>query len=100
MTSFFQTVRDEDAAPSVLRTLNPWTAALGVLAAVLLVGGLITTAVGLHVIGTFDGTVLGDDQRFDEAVATAIVGGVAILLSVLVCASWLLLGAIGWGRRH
>jgi hypothetical protein len=101
MTSFFQTVQTGDAeAAAVTRVaVNPWKAVLGVLALVLLLGGMITVAAGLSVVGNFANTVLGEDQRFDAAVATAIVGGVAILLGIVVGTCWLVLGALGWTRR-
>jgi hypothetical protein len=88
--------------PSVLELVpnaNYWKAALGILAGVLVLGGIIAAGIGLSIVGDFGGTVLGQDQRFDEGVAAAIVGGAAIFLGVLVGAAWLVLGAIGWRRR-
>lgn len=102
MSSFFQTVpaRDTDAAPATALVLNWWMVALGALAAVLVVGGVITVAVGFSTIGRYEDTVLGQIAEFDEAVAVAIVGGAAIVLGIVVGACWLVLGAIGRSRRN
>jgi hypothetical protein len=79
---------------------NPWMLAIAVVSGVLIVGGAITVAVGLADLAHYDNTVLGQDVHFDAAVATAIVGGAAILLGVLVGTCCLVLGAVGWDRRH
>lgn len=72
--------------------------ALGGLAGLLVLAGVIAVAVSLNTIGDFGGTVLGQDQRFDAAVATAIAGGAAIVLGVVVGAAWLVLGAVRFRR--
>jgi uncharacterized membrane protein len=73
--------------------------ALGVLAAVLLLGGCITVATGLGAMTRFEGFVLGHDENFDSAVATAMVGGCAIVLGILVGTCWLVIGAVRRERR-
>lgn len=102
MSSFFQLLPDADveSEPVRGRSVDPWRAAVGVLAAVLLVGGVIAVAVGLSILGGWENTVLGQSPVYDGGVATAIVGGAAIVLSVLVGTCWLVLGAIGAGRRY
>ncbi len=89
--------------PSVLElapVVNPYTAVLAVLAVVLLIGGVITASIGLGTAGQFDGAVLGQSQGYDQAVATAVVGGATIVLGVLVGTVWLVVGAAGWYRRR
>ena len=101
MSSFLQVVpeSDADSGQAAARMVNPWMAALGVLAGLLLLGGVVTVAVGLSITGTWDDTVLGQNQGYDGGVATAIVGGAAIVLAVLVGACWLVLGAVALNRR-
>jgi hypothetical protein len=84
----------------LIRTANPWKVALGILAGALVLGGIIAASVGLNTVGDFEGTVLGQDQRFDEAVATAILGAGAIFLGITVGAAWLVLCAISWRRQN
>jgi ABC-type Fe3+ transport system permease subunit len=99
VSSFFRTLSESGAGPSRRLGLNPWTVALGVLAVVLVLGGLITVAVGLGTMEHFEDFVLGQDEKFDSAVATAVVGGVAILLGIVVGTCWLVLGAVKRERR-
>ena len=100
MSSLFQTVpeHDADAATDTAAAPNPWMIWLGVLAGVLLLAGVITVMIGLGGVANFEDVVLGQSEAFDQAVATAVVGGVAILLGVMVGTCWLVLGAIGWRR--
>ena len=98
-TELQQAIRT-DGIQAVARFVNLWRVALGVLAAVLLVGGAVTATIGLRTISDFDGTVLGQDATFDGGVATAIVGGVAILLGVAVGSCWLIIGALRWHREE
>lgn len=79
---------------------NPWTIALAVAAGVLLVAGAITTGIGLAEVGKYEGTVLGQIAGFDAAVATAIVGGVSIMLGIAVGTCVLVLAAFAWERRQ
>jgi hypothetical protein len=80
--------------------MNPWMVALGTLAGALVLGGIITAMIGLNTVGNFGDNALGQNQRFDDAVAVAIVGGAAIFLGITVGAAWLVLGAIGFRRQH
>ncbi len=100
VSSLFKTLPDPAAPARRDRArVDPWIVALGALAGLLVLGGTVTVAVGLHVVGGFEGTVLGQDQRFDTGVATAIVGGAAIALGVLVGTCWLVLGSVSRVRR-
>jgi hypothetical protein len=100
MSSFLQTVRSPDdgsATTPVVR--NPWGLALGALAGVLLLAGLITVVVGVSALGNFDGVRLGVLPAFDEAAAVTVVGAAAIVLGIVVGACWLVVGAVHWDRR-
>lgn len=91
--------RDVDAGPRFV-VGNPWRAALGALAGVLVVGGLIAVMVGLSALQRFQDTVLGQSPEFDQGAIAAIVGAAAIALGVLIGACWLVLGAVVHDRRH
>jgi hypothetical protein len=102
MSSFFQTAppRDPEATPAPRRVGNPWTAALAVLATVLVLGGVIAVIAGFGLMASSGDAVLGQSPGFDDGFAAAVVGGAVIVLGIVVGTCWLVLGALGWSRRR
>lgn len=97
-----KSVLDADG-PSILELIppvNPWFTALGISAALLLVGGAITAAVGIGQANEYGNAVLGTVPGFDAGIGIAVVGGAAVLLGVVIGACWLVLGATWWRHRH
>jgi hypothetical protein len=101
VSSFFATTgpSETDTTRPSAAVPNPWKVVLGVLAGVLLLGGVIALTVGLATIGQFPETVEGEPATFDHGAVTAVAGGIAIVLGVVVGTCWLVLGALAHDRR-